>query len=95
MKIKTDENIPTCVIGMLRENKQDVATVRDEHLVGASDGRLAEVARDEGRILVTLDRGFADVRLHPPGTQPGVFVVHGRTRNKTSYRCSVRPQGER
>ena len=78
MKIKTDENIPTRVIELLRENDQDVTTVRDEHLVGASDRRLAEVARNEGRILVTLDRGFADVRLYPPGTYPGIFVIHAR-----------------
>ena len=78
MKIKTDENIPTRVIELLRENDQDVTTVRDEHLVGASDRRLAEVARNEGRILVTLDRGFADVRLYPPGTHPGIFVSHAR-----------------
>jgi predicted nuclease of predicted toxin-antitoxin system len=70
VKIKTDENIPTRVIRLLRENDQDVATVRDEHLVGASDRRLAEVARDEGRILVTLDRGFTDVRLTRPGPTP-------------------------
>ena len=78
MKIKTDENIPTRVIGLLRENDQDVTTVRDEHLVGVSDRRLADVARNEGRILVTLDRGFANVRLYPPGTHPGIFAIHVR-----------------
>jgi len=36
------------------------------------------VARSEGRILVTLDRGFADARLYPPGTHPGIFVTHAR-----------------
>ena len=29
----------------------------------------------KGRILVTLDRGFADLRAYPPGSHPGIVVL--------------------
>lgn len=78
MKLKTDENIPQRLVEFLRERRHEVATVQDEHLVGASDDELAEVASGEGRVLLTLDRGFADIRRYPPGSHPGIIVVHAR-----------------
>lgn len=78
MRLKADENIPARVIRLLQEHGHDVATVPDEGLVGASDDRIAEAAASEGRAVITLDRCFADVRRYPPGTHPGVFVVHAR-----------------
>lgn len=78
MKLKADENIPARVIQLLREHDHDIATVADQDLIGAHDRELAEATASEDRILITLDRGFADVRLHPPGTHPGVFVLHAR-----------------
>jgi predicted nuclease of predicted toxin-antitoxin system len=77
LKLKADENISARVIQLLRERGHDVATVPDEHLVGATDRSLAEAAASEDRILITLDRGFADVR-RPPGTHPGIVEVHAR-----------------
>ncbi len=29
----------------------------------------------EGRFLVTADKGFADIRLYPPGTHGGVLLL--------------------
>ena len=42
---------------------------------------LFRVCVDEGRLLVTLDRGFGDVRLYPPGTHHGIVVLrpHGQS----------------
>lgn len=78
MRFKADENVPARVIRLLHEHGHDVATVPDEGLVGASDARVAGVAASESRAVITLDRGFADVRRYPPGSHPGVFVVHAR-----------------
>lgn len=78
MKLKADENVPTRVIRLLQEHDHDVATVPQEDLVGAPDHELAEAVGSEDRALITLDRGFADVRRYPPGTHPGIFVVHAR-----------------
>ncbi len=29
-------------------------------------------------MIVTVDRGFGDIRRYPPGTHPGMVVVHAR-----------------
>lgn len=78
MRLKADENVPTRVVELLRRHGHDVSTVPEEDLVGTADARLASAAASEGRMLLTLDRGFADVRRHPPGTHPGIAVLHTR-----------------
>ena len=36
---------------------------------------MAVAATSERRLIVTLDRGFGDIRLYPPGTHAGVLVL--------------------
>ena len=78
MRFKADENIPRTVVDLLVEKGHDVETVADEELVGETDLRVAAAAAREGRMVVTADRGFGDVRLYPPGSHPGILVVHAR-----------------
>ena len=75
MKIKLDENIPGAVAGILRSRGHDVDTVLEESLGGRDDPTVLRAAIDEGRLLLTLDRGFGDVRAYPPGTHPGLIVM--------------------
>ncbi len=75
MKIKLDENIPGAVAGILRSRGHDVDTVLEESLGGRDDPTVLRAAIDEGRLLLTLDRGFGDVRAYPPGTHPGIIVM--------------------
>lgn len=76
MRFKTDENISRAVVGLLIEHGHDVHTVVDEQLVGQTDLVVIEAAAREDRMVVTTDRGIGDVRLYPPGTHPGILVVH-------------------
>jgi predicted nuclease of predicted toxin-antitoxin system len=78
VKIKADENIPGSVVQLLVERGHDVDTVAGEQMAGEPDLRVAEAASREGRTVVTVDRGFGDVRTYPPGTHPGILVVHAR-----------------
>ena len=75
MKIKLDENIPKDVVALLRARDLDVDTVLDESLGGRDDPTVLDAARAEGRLLITLDRGFGDVRAYPPGTHAGIIVL--------------------
>jgi predicted nuclease of predicted toxin-antitoxin system len=53
----------------------DAATVNQQALSGQADLRIAEVCLAEGRVLVTLDLDFSDVRIYPPDRYPGFMVL--------------------
>jgi hypothetical protein len=42
---------------------------------GESDPAVVAAATDEGRILLTLDRGIGDLRRDPPGSHAGILVL--------------------
>src|SRR5437764_12425695 len=65
MKIKLDENMPGVAVAIQAAHGHEVVTVVDESLAGARDPTIAQAAAIEGRMLVTMDRGFADIRSYP------------------------------
>jgi hypothetical protein len=73
--VKRDENVPDPVGTILREAGHDVALAHDEELTDAPNDQLLIAAAGEGRVLVTFDRGFANVIQHPPGATAGVVVI--------------------
>ena len=73
--VKLDENMPDAAAEILRSAGHDVALARDDGLAGQDDDRLGGVAASEGRVLVTLDLDFADIRRHPPAATPGLVVL--------------------
>jgi predicted nuclease of predicted toxin-antitoxin system len=77
-RFKLDENIPRQAVGFLVEHGHDVETVAGEDLVGAADRDVAAAATAERRMVLTTDRGFADIRRYVPGTHSGIVVVHAR-----------------
>ena len=72
---KLDENLPRALAGLFAEAGHDAVTVPEQGMAGASDPRIASVCRDEGRVLVTLDMDFADIRNYPPQDYPGLVVL--------------------
>ena len=75
MRFKTDENLHPEAADRLRSKGHDALTVWDQGLTGKPDGQVAEVCQREGRVLVTLDTGFADIRSYPPESFPGIVVL--------------------
>jgi predicted nuclease of predicted toxin-antitoxin system len=75
VKLKLDENLPHDLATALRREGHDVHTVVDEQLAGESDPVVVAAATDEGRILLTLDRGIGDLRRYPPGSHAGILVL--------------------
>ena len=53
----------------------DVETVADDGLLGADDATVSRAAAAEDRLLITLDRGFGDLRMYPPGAHAGILVL--------------------
>lgn len=75
MRFKVDQNLPVEIAEALRVAGHDAETVYDEDLAGAPDPRLAEIIRAEARALVTLDRGFGDLRTYPPAEYAGLILL--------------------
>lgn len=75
LRFKLDENIPGDASAVLRAAGHDVSTALDERLGGCTDDRVSLAAREEARVLVTLDLDFADIRAYPPASHAGVWVL--------------------
>jgi hypothetical protein len=78
VQFKTDENLPVSAAALLRSAGHDVTTALDEGLGGMADPQIAKVCRDEGRALLTLDRGLGDIRVYPPAEYAGIVVLRTR-----------------
>jgi len=82
LKFKVDENLPIEIVECLRQNKYDAFTVKEQGLDGASDLNIAEVCKEEERIIVTLDTDFTDVRTYPPDDYSGIIVLRVKKQNR-------------
>jgi len=78
MKLKLDENLSRHLKPVLIELGHDVLTAADENLLSRPDVEVAACAAREGRMLLTLDVEFADLRKHPPGSHPGTVLFRPR-----------------
>ena len=90
MKFKTDENLPNHEASTLREFGFEADSVWDESLTGADDRSIAEQARGEGRILVTLDLDFANIRAYPPEQHPGIVVLRLKAQDRDTVIAFIR-----
>ena len=89
MTFKVDQNLPVEVADLLRSTGHAAATVHEEGLAGADDDVLAEHVRREGRILVTLDLDFSDIRVYPPHEFHGIIVLRSKRQDKTTLLALV------
>ena len=75
MRFKFDENLPAQLAALFAGSGHDAVTVLDEQIGGAQDPDIAATCLREGRVLVTLDGDFADIRAYPPHHYPGIVVL--------------------
>lgn len=60
-KILVDENVHVYLIEELIKNGYDVVTVVEKRLTGSLDRTILEVANEEDRILLTMDKDFGGI----------------------------------
>ena len=82
MKLKIDENLPCECADILRGGGFDADTVADERLSGAEDSTIADHCRSEGRVLITLDLDFANIRAYPPAEYAGIIILRSKKQDK-------------
>jgi predicted nuclease of predicted toxin-antitoxin system len=81
VRFKLDENLPKRAEALLRDAGHDVETVLDEQLGGDSDTTVLDACRAESRVLVTFDLDFSDIRLYPPSSHNGVWILRPHTQS--------------
>jgi predicted nuclease of predicted toxin-antitoxin system len=84
VKFKLDENVSAEAARALALRGYDVDTVASEGLAGKLDPDVVAAATRAGRVLVTQDLDFADIRQYRPGTHPGLILLRLRTRGRTA-----------
>ncbi|MBI4602091.1 MAG: DUF5615 family PIN-like protein [Planctomycetes bacterium] len=62
MRVKVDEDLPLAVADVVQSVGHEVATVPEQGWTGWTDDRIWAAVRAEGRILLTADKGLADLR---------------------------------
>jgi predicted nuclease of predicted toxin-antitoxin system len=82
MRFKIDENLPEELVQLLRDAGWDATSVVEQELGGSDDPKIRDVCDAEGRILITFDRGFSNIRAYVPELHPGFIVFRLRSQDK-------------
>jgi predicted nuclease of predicted toxin-antitoxin system len=89
MRLKVDENVHPAAAEHLIARGHNAATVWDENLRGSDDEVIARVCREEGRALLTLDMGFANIRRYQPRDYSGLIVLRLHSQARESVLAAV------
>jgi predicted nuclease of predicted toxin-antitoxin system len=79
MKFKLDENLPFEITDAFRDAGHEIDSVQSEGLTGATDLKILRQVQIENQILLTMDKGIADIRLFPPAQYPGIVLFRPST----------------
>jgi hypothetical protein len=90
MNFKIDENLPVELKADLIAAGQDAETVVDEGLTGAADPNVIQQSQHERRVLLTMDKGIADVRRYPPDQYAGIVLFRPKTQGRLATLAFVR-----
>ena len=90
MKFKIDENLPADIAVDLRASGHDADTVSDQGLVGSPDVVILAKVQSEGRTLLTMDKGIANVRVYPPDQYAGIILFRLRSTGRNATLAFVR-----
>ncbi len=78
MRIKLDENLPESLVAALAVLGHDTDNVTLEGLAGAADPKIWQAAQNAGRLLITQDLDFSDLRRFAPGQHHGLLLIRLR-----------------
>lgn len=71
MRLLIDENIRKEVIDFLKSNGHDILVVPS----GSKDDKIAEIAQETERIILSHDHHFADILMYPPEEYLGIIRI--------------------
>ena len=71
LKLLADENIPKLVVEFVSNKGFDVKRAP----LGYKDVLISEIAKKEGRIILSFDRHFGNILLFPPEKHDGIVFI--------------------
>ena len=89
MKIKLDENLPAQIGQELQALGHEVHTLETERLSGCADDELWQASQREGRLLITQDLDFSDIRTFAPGKHHGLLLIRVRVPSRRALIARV------
>jgi len=90
MRFKLDENLAKESATLLAAAGHEALTATEQNLAGSADETLYKACMQEKRTLITLDLGFADIRLYPPQEHSGITVLHPRRQDRERILSAVK-----
>ena len=75
MKFLLDECMPRSSREVFRILRYDCIEARQAGLLGKDDLSVINFAIKSNRILITLDKDFANIYTYKPGTNPGIIIL--------------------
>lgn len=75
MKLLLDQGLPSSTAVLLRETGIDTIHVAEIGLSAAEDTEIVEKAKEEGRVIVTLDADFHALLALSAATSPSVIRI--------------------
>jgi predicted nuclease of predicted toxin-antitoxin system len=75
LRVKLDEDLSPLVAEPLVSAGHEVLTVVGQGWGGLKDDELWPRVSAERAFFITADKGFADVRLFPPGSHAGILLL--------------------
>jgi predicted nuclease of predicted toxin-antitoxin system len=90
VKFKLDENLPAELCVELQAAGHQADSVHDEGLTDAADPAILERVKVEGRVLLTMDKGIADVRAYPPASYQGIVLFRPAQTGRAAVLTFVR-----
>ena len=70
-----DANVFVPMVEGLRQMGHDVVDVKEKGLEKLSDPEVFQLAQNQRRVLITMDKDFSSILLYPPGEHYGIIVV--------------------
>lgn len=75
MKFLADENIAGSTIQMLKDSGYDIKDHRELKLTSQKDEIVIKKAKDQKRIIITLDKDFCNIIRHPLESHFGIILI--------------------
>lgn len=75
MRFLVDENIFPKIATYLCSLGHDVKSLQEEGLFRIPDDKIVQIAKDEGRTIITFDKHFGNVLKYPPSNTAGIIHI--------------------